>query len=146
MLALDYFGRAGFSGELLRAYGYVQDGDLWTWALPGSRQFAAGLSALELQFDAGANPGIWDELLALDVDGVVAKVRGARDRWGQIEGFGVCPGWRRAVGMRLALSAAGRRAAAVAVVVAVAQPPAFLLARGWRLRRGCTPAAGLRRC
>ena len=40
----------------------MEDGDLWRWALPDSQAFHAGLAALRLEYHAGRNPGIWQQL------------------------------------------------------------------------------------
>ena len=40
----------------------VEDGDLWRWALPDSREFHAGVAALNLEYDVNKNPGIFDVL------------------------------------------------------------------------------------
>jgi hypothetical protein len=52
----------------------VEDADLWRWALPGSKAFHAGLSARKLEYNCIINPGIWEQLLALDPDAVIAEV------------------------------------------------------------------------
>ncbi|KAI8467657.1 MAG: hypothetical protein J3K34DRAFT_523545 [Monoraphidium minutum] len=130
-LALDYFGRDGLPDGVLRAFGYVQDADLWTWALPGSREFHAGLSALKLEYSATSNPAIFDQLMAIDVDAVVQRgavvleqqarqiaaavdaaaalrlggALGASRAWGQGLGgrvSGELVGWRSALGNALA--------------------------------------------
>ena len=41
---------------------FVEDGDLWRWALPDSREFHAGVAALNLEYDVNKNPGIFDVL------------------------------------------------------------------------------------
>lgn len=55
---------------------YVQDADLWAWKLPGSREFHAGLSQLGLEYSALANPGIFEQLLRIDVDDIIRRVGG----------------------------------------------------------------------
>lgn len=68
--------RAHFSPSLppavAAAYAAVNDGDLWTWGLPTSRAFYAGLAAAGIDFDAGTNPGMFAQLAALDFDATVA--------------------------------------------------------------------------
>lgn len=59
------------------AYEYVQDADLWTWKLPGSRAFHAGLAVAGMEYDPSANPDLWSTLLALDPD-VVRRAGQAR--------------------------------------------------------------------
>ena len=74
-LALAHFAPPALPPSVARAFAAVEDGDLWRWRLPDSRAFYAGLGAARIDFDAGANPGVWDELAALDFDAVVAKGR-----------------------------------------------------------------------
>ena len=52
-----------------RHVNYVEDGDLWRWALaPASREFSAGLTALGLELNTDRDPLIFDKLLDLDTD------------------------------------------------------------------------------
>jgi hypothetical protein len=53
---------------------YVEDGDLWRWQVPGSREFYSGLSTLGLEYDVAKNPSIFDTLLALQPAELVEKV------------------------------------------------------------------------
>lgn len=53
---------------------WVEDADLWRWALPDSKAFHAGLSAFKLDYHAGRNPQIWEQLQQLDVQQVLDKV------------------------------------------------------------------------
>eukprot|EP00955_Chlamydomonas_euryale_P078044 363074-Chlamydomonas_euryale.AAC.2 len=41
---------------------FVEDADLWTWKLPDSREFNAGISALNLEYDVHKNPDIFQTL------------------------------------------------------------------------------------
>lgn len=61
------------AARVLRLVAYVEDDDLWRHALPGSRAFTAGLAGLRLDYDAVANPGLWEALLALDPDALIAS-------------------------------------------------------------------------
>ena len=54
---------------------FIEDGDLWRWVLPGAKAFYAGLTALNLEYDANKNPAIFDELLALSSEQLIAKAR-----------------------------------------------------------------------
>lgn len=72
-IARDFFAPPGMSEQLQHIFSMVEDADLWRWALPGSRAFHAGLSARKLEFNCIANPGIWEELLALDPQQVIAE-------------------------------------------------------------------------
>lgn len=58
-------------------YRYVQDADLWTWALPDSKAFHAGLNASGMEYDARKNPGIWAALEGLDPE--TLKLQGSRE-------------------------------------------------------------------
>lgn len=51
--------------------------DLWLHALPHSKAFSAGLGDMKLEYNANANPGLWDALLALDADAVIVRGRTA---------------------------------------------------------------------
>lgn len=53
----------------------VEDADLWRWSLPDSQAFHAGLAGLKLEYSALANPDIFDQLLALNPQQVIAGVR-----------------------------------------------------------------------
>lgn len=57
--------------DLHAMYAMVEDTDLWNWALPDSRPWSAGLSALDLEFSPLAFPGIFDALIALDPAAVI---------------------------------------------------------------------------
>jgi hypothetical protein len=59
----------------------VEDADLWRWALADSKAFHAGLSAQKLDYHAGRNPQVWEQLQQLDVQQVVDRVSGGRDFW-----------------------------------------------------------------
>lgn len=58
--------------RLARVYAYVQDADLWSHALPGTRAFAAGFAALGLDLDARENPALFGALRNLDADKLIA--------------------------------------------------------------------------
>ncbi len=65
-LALDYFKPKGLSAATLDFFAHIEDGDLWAWRIPGSKEFYAGLTSANLNFNARTNPEIFDQLLALD--------------------------------------------------------------------------------
>eukprot|EP00878_Enallax_costatus_P038257 GHUV01043442.1.p1 GENE.GHUV01043442.1~~GHUV01043442.1.p1 ORF type:complete len:165 (+),score=47.76 GHUV01043442.1:433-927(+) len=56
MLARDWFNPAGVSSQLQQVFEWVQDADLWSWKLPDSRAFHAGLAAQNLEYSALKNP------------------------------------------------------------------------------------------
>ena len=60
--------------EVARCIALIEDGDLWRWRLPGARAFYAGLKARGLEYDANANPQIFDTLLGLRADALIAQV------------------------------------------------------------------------
>jgi hypothetical protein len=71
-IALDYFRPAGLAPPQRALFAYIEDSDLWRWALPGSKAFFAGFTALGLDLDARRNPAIFDQLLALTPEAVIA--------------------------------------------------------------------------
>eukprot|EP00884_Botryococcus_braunii_P018835 jgi/Botrbrau1/5635/Bobra.55_1s0024.1 len=70
-IARDYF-RPQMAESVARMVEMVEDGDLWVWRVAGSDAFYAGLGSLKLELDASQNPGIFDTLLALDPDHLIA--------------------------------------------------------------------------
>ena len=56
-------------------FAYVEDGDLWRWRLPNAKKFYAGLSALQLHYDANENSSIFDKLLSLTCQQLIDLVR-----------------------------------------------------------------------
>ena len=74
-IARDYFAPAGLTPAQQQLFAYVEDADLWRWALPDSKAFHAGFISLELEWDANLNPGIWDQLLQLQPDAVIEQAR-----------------------------------------------------------------------
>lgn len=71
-IALDESGlRDMLSLALLRIYSYVEDNDLWRHALPGSKQFTAGLGSMRIDTNFVANPTAIEKLLTLDFDAVM---------------------------------------------------------------------------
>lgn len=56
--------------ELFR---FVEDGDLWRWALPHSKAFSSGLKDLNIEYNFNANPSLFDQLLALDPELVITR-------------------------------------------------------------------------
>jgi hypothetical protein len=71
-LALAYFNVAAtLPPALLDAFALVEANDLWKH-VPGSREYAAGLAGLRLEFDVAKNPGIFAQLRALSTPAVTA--------------------------------------------------------------------------
>jgi hypothetical protein len=73
VLALNYFKPEGLTPENVAIFNHIEDGDLWSWKIPGSKAFYAGLSTAGLNYDARANPQIFDQLLALDPSKLIEK-------------------------------------------------------------------------
>ncbi|OVA14283.1 hypothetical protein BVC80_9027g41 [Macleaya cordata] len=86
-IAYDYFKRKllerGFRNELVaenelervnRLFKYIEDGDLWRWALPDSKAFSSGMKDLNIEFDVRLNPTLFDQqLLSLDPQFVISQ-------------------------------------------------------------------------
>ena len=45
-----------------KLYDYIEDGDLWRWKLQNSKAFSSGLKDLKIEFDAGLNPSLFDQV------------------------------------------------------------------------------------
>lgn len=80
------------AARVLRLFDYIEDNDLWRHVLPGSKAFSAGLAARAIEYDATKNASVWDTLLGLDVDTLIA------------EGEAVLEEQRRVVASEVALS------------------------------------------
>lgn len=52
---------------------YIQDADLWTWALPDSKPFSSGLSDSRIEYSVLKNAEVFDQLLALDPEVLIKK-------------------------------------------------------------------------
>ncbi|KAL3159526.1 hypothetical protein ABBQ38_009941 [Trebouxia sp. C0009 RCD-2024] len=65
------------SQELRRIFEYIEDADLWRWKLPDSKAFHAGLSSLNLEYDANINPKVFRQLCQLDLKQVINKGKAA---------------------------------------------------------------------
>eukprot|EP00878_Enallax_costatus_P029631 GHUV01032163.1.p1 GENE.GHUV01032163.1~~GHUV01032163.1.p1 ORF type:complete len:122 (-),score=28.32 GHUV01032163.1:834-1199(-) len=63
---------------------WVQDADLWSWKLPDSRAFHAGLAAQNLEYSALKNPQIWQQLQQLDAQKVIQDGKAILDRQEQL--------------------------------------------------------------
>lgn len=56
-LALSQFDR------VRRLFEYIEDGDLWRWSLPNSKAFNSGLKDLNIEFDVGLNPNLFEQVI-----------------------------------------------------------------------------------
>lgn len=63
----------GLAAPVPELFAYVQDADLWAWKLPRSREFHAGLMALHWEYDPARNGGLWEGLLGLEPEAVIAR-------------------------------------------------------------------------
>ena len=45
-----------------KLFSYIEDADLWQWALPGSKGFSSGLDDLKLEQSATLNENIFDQV------------------------------------------------------------------------------------
>lgn len=71
-IALQYF-KPEVNDRQLSLFKYIEDGDLWKWQLRDSKFFYAGFAALGLDLDVNKNASIFDQLLELDPEEVIAK-------------------------------------------------------------------------
>ena len=53
---------AGEFERVRRVFEYVEDGDLWRWVLENSKAFSSGLNDMNLEFDVGLNPSLFDQV------------------------------------------------------------------------------------
>ncbi|KAF8057109.1 ccp1 [Scenedesmus sp. PABB004] len=133
-IAAEFF-RPALTPDQQRMFSMVEDADLWRWALPDSEAFHAGLGDARLDYNAAANPALFDQLAALRPDDVIAQGREVLARQevliaealaraaphqlggaaGLTRGWGTCLGvgvagevakWRSALGNRLAARSA----------------------------------------
>ena len=70
-IAFDYFrGKVNVEGGetarfdgVRRVFEYIEDGDLWRWRLPDSKAFSSGFKDLNLQYDVGLNPALFQQVV-----------------------------------------------------------------------------------
>ncbi|KAF3438340.1 hypothetical protein FNV43_RR21102 [Rhamnella rubrinervis] len=79
-IAFDYFKERvgcevalGQFDRVRRLFEYIEDGDLWRWSLPNSKAFNSGLKDLNIEFDVGLNPKLFEQLLSLDLEDVISQ-------------------------------------------------------------------------
>ncbi|XP_072958242.1 uncharacterized protein [Typha angustifolia] len=51
---------------------FIEDGDLWRWALPHSKAFSSGLKDMEIEYNVNVNLMLFHQLLALDPEHVIS--------------------------------------------------------------------------
>ncbi|KAL4186342.1 hypothetical protein AMTRI_Chr09g33410 [Amborella trichopoda] len=54
---------------------YIEDADLWRWALPDSKEFSSGLKDIIREFSVDLNPSLFEQLLALEPHHVISQGR-----------------------------------------------------------------------
>ncbi|XP_077246979.1 DHHA1 domain protein [Tasmannia lanceolata] len=52
---------------------YIEDGDLWRWALPYSKSFSSGLKDLNIEYNIKLNPALFEQLLSLDPQSLISQ-------------------------------------------------------------------------
>lgn len=72
-IAYDYFKPPIVPQDTIKFIKLVEDGDLWRWALPGSRAFYAAMAAKKLEYDVQKNDTIFDTLLSLSTDELIER-------------------------------------------------------------------------
>ncbi|KAJ8625619.1 hypothetical protein MRB53_034149 [Persea americana] len=58
-----------------RLFKYIEDGDLWRWAVPDSKAFSSGLKDLNIEYSVNLNPTLFEQLMTLDPELVISKGR-----------------------------------------------------------------------
>ncbi|MQL87108.1 hypothetical protein Taro_019641 [Colocasia esculenta] len=53
-------------------YKFIEDGDIWRWAIPESKAFYSGLKDMNIEYNVNENPSLFDQLLALDPELVIS--------------------------------------------------------------------------
>ena len=130
---------------LRQAYAYVQDADLWSWKVEGSKAFGSGFKALNLELDVNKNTAAFQTLLDMSLDQLMATGaallsqendliasalagafevqlggrRGAREGWGRALAVRIDEGMskhRSRLGNELAALSASRGLKPIAVV------------------------------
>uniref|UniRef100_A0A0D9VJL0 DHHA1 domain-containing protein n=1 Tax=Leersia perrieri TaxID=77586 RepID=A0A0D9VJL0_9ORYZ len=61
-----------------KLFKFIEDGDLWRWAIPNSKAFSSGLKDLDIEFDVNINQKLFDQasidlLLELDPEEVISR-------------------------------------------------------------------------
>ncbi|XP_024372960.1 uncharacterized protein [Physcomitrium patens] len=71
--SLQTFLQDDDASHLETLFKYIQDADLWTWALPESKQFSSGLSDCKIEYNAVKNGEVFHQLLALDPEVLIKR-------------------------------------------------------------------------
>lgn len=50
-----------------KLFKYVEDGDLWRWALPYSKAFASGLKDMNIEYNVNVNSAVFDQVNGLSI-------------------------------------------------------------------------------
>lgn len=54
-----------------RLFKFIEDADLWRWALPFSKAFSSGLKDMNIEYNVNENSALFDQLLALDPERII---------------------------------------------------------------------------
>lgn len=47
-----------------RLFKYIEDGDLWRWAVPDSKAFSSGLKDLNIEYSVNLNPTLFEQVMS----------------------------------------------------------------------------------
>lgn len=70
-VSVDKFVPESEYERINKLFKYIEDADLWRWALPNSKAFSSGLKDTNIEFNININAALFDQLLALDADHVI---------------------------------------------------------------------------
>ncbi|XP_010247710.1 PREDICTED: uncharacterized protein LOC104590602 isoform X2 [Nelumbo nucifera] len=63
--------------SLLQMFKYIEDADLWRWALPDSKAFSSGMKDMNIEYNVKLNPSLFEQLLKLDLQSVINQGMGS---------------------------------------------------------------------
>ncbi|XP_020260865.1 uncharacterized protein LOC109837157 isoform X1 [Asparagus officinalis] len=55
-----------------RLFKFIEDADLWRWALPLSKAFNSGLKDMNIEYNVNLNKALFDQLFALDPEYIIS--------------------------------------------------------------------------
>ncbi|CAN6464095.1 unnamed protein product [Victoria cruziana] len=59
--------------RVTQLFKYIEDADLWRWALPDSKAFSSGLKDIDLEYNYMLNPNLFGQLLSLDPSNIICQ-------------------------------------------------------------------------
>ncbi|KAF3791231.1 Uncharacterized protein EJ110_NYTH07707 [Nymphaea thermarum] len=59
--------------RVTQLFKYIEDADLWRWALPDSKAFSSGLRDINLEYNYRLNPNLFGQLLSLDPSDIICQ-------------------------------------------------------------------------